>query len=197
MLCADPSAAGALSWLTEGAARMPQWRYDLAMFLAFPGTILYGTALFSLGRAILTEKGRKIYHYLNAFGLTPWIALHLFYVMILNCFAWMHGNGYGSAAAAVCEGLFSRLSWVVLVSEAMMLPVFVYWFILEFRRKTVFPRWMAFTNVLFVYIALKGLTAVMPASAFRLGFINGLMSESMFVWFACMLIWLVKKKQKT
>ena len=52
-------------------------------------------------------------------------------------------------ALAVCEGLFSRLSWLVPVSEAMMLPV----------------------------------------SAFRLGFTNGLMSESMVLWFGFMLIW--------
>jgi len=67
--------------------------------------------------------------------------------MILTLFSWMHGNGYANVALAVCEGLFSRLSWLVPVSEALMLPV----------------------------------------SAFRFGFTNGLMSESMILWFGVML----------
>ena len=36
---------------------------------------------------------------------------------------------------------------------------------------------------------LKGLSLRMPVSAFRLGFTNGLMSESMILWFGIMLIW--------
>jgi len=35
----------------------------------------------------------------------------------------------------------------------------------------------------------------MPVSAFRLGFTNGLMSESMIVWFGIMLIWHRKTAQ--
>jgi hypothetical protein len=138
---------------------------------------------------IKEEKHRRIYHWLNAFGLTPWIALHLFYVMILTLFAWMNGNGYATEALPVCEGLFSRLSWLVPVSEALMLPVFLYWFWLQLRGKTVFPKGMAFTNVLIIFALLKGLSLAMPASAFRLGFTNGLMSESMILWFGIMLIW--------
>ena len=138
-------------------------------------------------RYIKEEKRRKVYHYLNAFGLTPWIALHLFYVMILTLFSWMHGNGYADAALAVCEGLFSRLSWLVPVSEALMLPVFLYWFFLQITGKTVLPRWMAFTNVLVIYALLKGVSLLLPVSAFRLGFTNGLMSESMILWFGVML----------
>ena len=138
-------------------------------------------------RYIKEEKRRKVYHYLNAFGLTPWIALHLFYVMILTLFSWMHGNGYADAALAVCEGLFSRLSWLVPLSEALMLPVFLYWFFLQITGKTVLPRWMAFTNVLVIYALLKGVSLLLPVSAFRLGFTNGLMSESMILWFGGML----------
>ena len=74
------------------------------------------------------------------------------------------------------------------VSEGLMLPVFLYWFWLQLRSKTVFPRWMAFTNVLIIFALLKGLSLVMPVSAFRLGFTNGLMSESMILWFGIMLI---------
>ena len=47
---------------------------------------------------------------------------------------------------------------------------------------------MAFTNVLFIYGVLKGVSLLMPESAFRLGFTNGLMSESMIVWFGFMLV---------
>ena len=154
MMVGDPAYQGALPWLTEGVAAIPQWRYNLAMALAF-----------------------------------PWIALHLFYVMILTLFSWMHGNGYADSALAVCEGLFSRLSWLVPVSEALMLPVFLYWFRLQLRGKTVFPKGMAFTNVLILFALLKALSLLMPVSAFRLGFTNGLMSESMILWFGIMLAW--------
>lgn len=189
MMYGNPAYHGTLSWLTEGIAVIPQGRYNLAMALAFPGIILYGIALFAVEGYIKDGKQRKVYHYLNAFGLTPWIALHLFYVMILTLFSWMHGNGYATEALPVGEGLFSRLSWLVPVSEALMLPVFLYWFWLQLRGKTVFPKGMAFTNVLIIFALLKGLSLAMPVSAFRLGFTNGLMSESMILWFGIMLIW--------
>ena len=189
MMYGNPAYHGTLSWLTEGVALIPQGRYNLAMALAFPGIILYGIALFAVEGYIKDGKQRRVYHYLNAFGLTPWIALHLFYVMILTLFSWMHGNGYADSAFAVCEGLFSRLSWLVPASEALMLPVFLYWFWLQLHGRTVFPQGMAFTNVLIIYALLKGLSLAMPVSAFRLGFTNGLMSESMILWFGIMLIW--------
>ena len=188
MLYGDPSYAGSLSWLTAGVAGIPQWRFNLAMALAFPGIVLYGVALFAVENYIRTERDRRIYHYLNAFGLTPWIALHLFYIMILTLFSWMNTNGYAADSLAVCEGLYAQLSWLVPVSEALMLPVFIFWFYLQIRGRTEFPKWMAFTNVLIIFGLLKGLTMLMPVSAFRLGFTNGLMSESMIIWFGIMLI---------
>ena len=187
MMYGDPTHAGSLIWLTKGTAEIPLWRYDLAMALAFPGILLYGIALFAAETYIRSARERKIYHYLNAFGLTPWIALHLFYVMILVLFSWMNANGFAADALAVCEGLYSRLSWLVPVSEALMLPVFVYWFYLQFTGRTVFPRAMAFTNVLIIFAVLKGVSLLLPVSAFRLGFTNGLMSESMVLWFGAML----------
>ncbi len=188
MMFGNPAYQGTLSWLTEGVAAIPQWRYNLAMALAFPGIILYGIALFAVEEYIKEEKRRRVYHWLNAFGLTPWIALHLFYVMILTLFSWMHGNGYADTALAVCEGLFSRLFWLIPVSEALMLPVFLYWFYLQITGKTVFPKTMAFTNVLLLFAVLKGFSHLLPISAFRLGFTNGLMSESMILWFGFMLL---------
>ncbi len=160
----------------------------LAMALAFPGIILYGIALFSVQDFITSDKAKKVYHYLNAFGLTPWIALHLFYVMILSLFAWMNANDYAGEAVAVCEGLYCQLVWMVPVSEILMLPVFLYWGCLQIAGKTVFPRILACTNVLIIFGILKAVTGLMPESAFRLGFTNGLMSESMLIWFLILML---------
>lgn len=187
MMYGDPAYTGSLSWLTTGVAAIPQWRYNLAMALAFPGIILYGIALFAVERFIRNQRHQRIYHYLNVFGLTPWIALHLFYVMILALFSWMNHHGFGADSIAVCEGLIGQLSWLILISEALMLPVFVYWFWLQVTGKTAFPRWLAFTNVLVIFAVLKGVSLLLPVSAFRLGFTNGLMSESMILWFAILL----------
>jgi len=85
------------------------------------------------------------------------------------------------------------MSWFVPVSEALMLPVFIYWFYLQITGKTVFPRAMAFTNVLIIFGILKGISNLLPVSAFRLGFTNGLMSESMILWLGFMLIWEAKR----
>ena len=70
------------------------------------------------------------------------------------------------------------------LSEVLMLPVFVFWFFLQITGKTVFKKGMAFTNVLVIFGILKTIASLMPISAFRLGFTNGLMSESMIIWFA-------------
>ena len=195
MIYGDPSYSGQLAWLSVGTAGIPQFRYDLAMVLAFPGIILYGIALFALKNYIIETKERKIYHYLNAFGLTPWIALHLFYIMILVLFAWMNKNGYESEALRICEGLYFRLSYVVIISEIMMLPVFVYWFYLQISGKTIFPKSLAFGNVLVIFSFLKGLSLLMPQSAFRLAFTNGLMSESMIIFFAIILRWQIAERK--
>ena len=53
MLYGNPARHGALSWLTEGVGAMPQWRFSLAMGLAFQGRILCGIAL---GAVILTMR---------------------------------------------------------------------------------------------------------------------------------------------
>ena len=57
MMYGDPSYIGKLSWLTTGTSNIPVWRYDLAMFLAFPGIILYGIALFSVEGYIKQQNG--------------------------------------------------------------------------------------------------------------------------------------------
>ncbi len=68
-----------------------------------------------------------------------------------------------------------------------MIPVFIYWFYLQIKGKTIFPKAYAFTNVIFILIILKIFQINIPQSAFRLGFTNGLMSESMIIWFGIML----------
>ena len=46
---------------------------------------------------------------------------------------------------------------------------------------------MALSNPVTIYLALKGVSLLMPVGAFRLAFTNGLMSEAMFLWFLSML----------
>ena len=43
--------------------------------------------------------------------------------------------------------------------------------------------------VLILFVILKSFSLLLPVSVFRLGFTNGLMSESMILWFGSMLIW--------
>lgn len=192
MMYGNPVYHGKLMWLTEGTMQIAGWRYTLAMVLAFPGIILYGTALFSLEQYIEGKKEKKIYCILNTYGLTPWIALHLFYLLILYVFAWMNGNGYADAALPVCEAAAEFWSWLPLLSEILMAPPFLYWFYLQIKGKTGFPKWMAFTNILIIYVIMYMIKSCLPKSAFQLGFTNGLMSESMFIWFVIMIVWLMK-----
>ena len=101
----------------------------------------------------------------------------------------MTNNGYSEAALPACEALYSHLSWVIMVSEVLMLPVFLYWFYVVVRGKTTLPRWMAAGNVLVFYVVLLAVKSLLPDTPFRIGFTNGLMSESMIFFF--LLIWIV------
>ncbi|MCM1382509.1 MAG: hypothetical protein NC192_11255, partial [Muribaculaceae bacterium] len=80
--------------------------------------------------------------------------------------------------------------------EAFMLPPFLYWFYLQISGKTLFPKGFAFTNVLVIYLLLQIVKMLLPDSPFRLGFTNGLMSESMIIWFGIMLVWVNSKREK-
>ena len=136
MIYGDTTHSGSLYWLTEGVKQIAPWRNLLAMALSFPGIILYGVALFSIEGWITEQKNRRVYHWLTVFGLTPWLALHLFYVMILYLFVWLNGNGYAQTAIPAAEALYGHLGWVVIVSEGLMLPPFVYWAWLSATGKT-------------------------------------------------------------
>ncbi len=120
---------------------------------------------------------------MNALGLTSWITLHLIYVVILSLFSWLNNHGFSNEALLICEGLFENFSWLIPVSEGLMLPVFLYWFYLQITGNTIFKKRMAFTNVPVIFGILKGISMLMPESGFKLGLTNGLMSESMIIWF--------------
>lgn len=195
MLYGNTAYQGSISWLTEGVAAIPAWRNTLAMALSFPGILLYGTALFAIGAFLREERQQRVYRYLTAFSLTPWLALHLFYIMILYGFAWMSGNGHEAAALTVSEAVIGHLSWIVPVSEVLMLPPYFYWAYLLFRGKSHLPKWMALSNPLTFYGILKAVTLLMPDGAFRLVFTNGLMSEGMALWFGSFLLWLGRRKE--
>lgn len=196
MMYSDTAHSGNIYWLTEGVSHIGPFRNALSMAIAFPAIILYGIALFYIGKFITAEKQQKIYHYLTAFGLTPWLCLHLFYVMILFGFAWLNNNGYTEAAMPFSEALFGQFSWIDYISEAIMLPPYIYWFYLVVSEKSSFPRAMAVSNPLIIYVILSAVKSLMPDSPFRIGFTNGLMSESMLIWFASLLILCSVKKWK-
>ena len=189
MLFGDPAASGEISWLTQGAADIAAWRNCLAMGLAFPGIVLYAAALFALGKYIKVRRKRTVYHALTALGLTPWLCLHLFYIMILYLFSWMQGSGWQQAALPAAEALYQHLAWIVPLSEAVMLPPYIYWFYLTASGQSMLPEKLAAANPLLIYAVLRLASAALPESAFRMGFVNGLMSESMLVWFAVILLW--------
>lgn len=197
MMYGDTSYEGKLIWLTEGTKNIPAWRNSLSMLVSFPAIIFYGIGLFAAEKFIKKEACKKAYHYLTVFGLTPWLCLHLFYVMILYLFSWLNGSGYEAVSLPACEALFAQFKWVVPVSEVFMLPPFLYWFYLQISGKTIFPKAMAATNTLIIYGVLKLVSLALPDSPFRLGFINGLMSESMFIWFGIMALYAASRSDKT
>lgn len=186
MLYGDPTATGAAFWLTEGAAQIPAWRNALSMAAAFPAVVFYGIGLFGIGDLLLGEKQRKIWFIMTAFGLTPWLCIHLFVVGALYLFAWLRGSAWAMAAQPCAEAFRSQFGWVVFISYPFMLPPYFYWGWQLFKKKSVFPKWMALSNPIMFYLVLKGISLLMPVSAFRLAFTNVLMSEAMFLWFLSM-----------
>ena len=189
MMFGDTAHTSELYWLTQGVTEISPQRNALAMALAFPGIICYGMGLFAMAGFIKDNRERKIYRVLNIFGLTPWLCLHIFYVIFLAIYAYMASNGY-AGADEVCYGVYSSLSWVVPLAEAFMLPPFIYYMYLQLRGKTYFTRLGGFfgANVLVNYGVLYAITMFMPDSPVRLAFTNGLMSESMIILFAVLII---------
>ena len=187
MLYGDPTATGAAYWLTEGAAQIPAWRNALSMAVAFPATVFYGIGLFGIGDFLKGEKRRKTWSFMNAFGLTPWLCVHLFVAGALYLFAFLRGSAWAAAAMPVADAFRGQFGWIVFLSYPFMLPPYFYWAWQLGRGKSVFPKWMALVNPITFYLVLKGISLLMPVSPFRIAFTNGLMSEAMFLWFASML----------
>lgn len=192
MMYGNPEYHGDLFWLTDGVANISNWRNTLAMALAFPGIIFYGIALFSLKELVTENKQRKRYDVLTAFGLTPWITLHLLYIIILYLYSWLNNNGYADSSIQICEALYNNFSWVIYISEVIMLPPFIYWFWIVLKGHTTLPKSMALVNPLVFYLILYIVRCFMPDSAFKIGFTNGLMSESMIICFCIWLVWICK-----
>ena len=189
MLYGDATATGAAFWLTEGAAQIPAWRNALSMALGFPATVFYGIGLFGIGMFLRGEKQRKTWFLMTAFGLTPWLCVHLFVAGTLYLFAWLRGSAWAAAAMPAADAFRNQFSWLVFLSYPLMLPPFFYWGYQLWRGKSVFPKWMALVSPIMFYLVLKGISLLMPVGAFRLAFTNGLMSEAMFLWFLSMLPW--------
>ena len=194
MIYGDTAFEGSLAWLTAGAAAVAPWRNTLAMVLAFPAVICYAVALLALRRLIGGEAQQRRYTVLTLWGMTPWLALHLLYIMILYLFGWMQRSGMTAQSFAACEALFSHVSWVIFAGEALMLLPFFYWLGLTLKGRTPYGKWMAVNNPLIIYVVLKVLTGFFPDCAARLAWTNGLMSESMILWFAILLLGLPKNK---
>lgn len=187
MIYGDTAYQGKLAWLTNGAASIEPWKNALAMGLAFPAILLYSVALFGMVVFFKNHVDQKVYCALTAVGMTPWLCLHLFYVMILYLFSWLSVHGQEELAHGAGEALFSQFSWIVIVSEVIMLLPFLYLFYLVLSGKSIFTRWMALNNPLIIFMVLKSLTVLLPDRPFRLALTNGLMSESMIL---CFLIFL-------
>ena len=101
------------------------------MALAFPGILFYGIALFAIADFLKEERQRNTYRYLTAFSLTPWLCLHLFYIMICTGLPGCPETGMPPLPSPYREALFAHLSWLVIVSEAdasaLSRLVFGYW----------------------------------------------------------------------
>ena len=87
------------------------------------------------------------------------------------------------------EAFRSQFAWIVFLSYPLMLPPYFYWAWQLFKGKSVFHKWMALVSPITFYLVLKGVTLLMPLSAFRIAFTNCLMSEAMFLWFLSMHPW--------
>ena len=196
MIYGDTAYKGSLSWLTVGVAEIGPERNALALLFAFPAVIFYSIALFGIKKFIEDERQKKIYSGLTAVGLTPWLCIHLLYVMIFYTFAWLTKEGHEALAYETGEAMFGQFAWVIPVGEVIMLLPFIYWFIVVVTNKTVFPRLMALNNPLIIYVILKVFTSILPDQPFRLAFVNGLMSESMVIWFVSFIIFVMSAKQE-
>ena len=81
------------------------------------------------------------------------------------------------------EALVVHFSWIIPIGEILMILPFLYIFLVTVTEKSIFSRWMALNNPLLLFLLLKGLSAFFKDTPAGLAFTNGLMSESMILWF--------------
>lgn len=171
------------SWFTKGTAEIPGWRYVLAMLLAYPGTIFYIIGLFSFERYILNEKHRMIFHYLNIVNVTPWMALHLIFIVIMYAFHFMMSNGYSDVAIPIAEDLYTHFSWIIPASLLFMFPVFIYYLYLIVTGRTTFRKIMGLAHMIPIIIVQYIIIFMLPDSAIKVGLINACSNQSIFISF--------------
>ena len=61
------------------------------------------------------------------------------------------------------------------------------------HQETVYPKAFSFTNILIIYAVFYIIKLLLPDSPFRIGFANGLMSESMVIWFLVQYLYGIRK----
>ena len=111
-----------------------------------------------------------------------------------------HGDIYW-----LTEGVAQISAWRNSLSMLVAFPAILLYGIALFatvgfvkkERNRKFPKGMAFTNVLVIYGILWLAKSAMPDTPFRIGFTNGLMSESMILWFGIMLVWVVRHMKES
>lgn len=183
MIYGDVTVKGNVEWLTEGAASIEPWRNAVAMILAFPAVIFYAIGLFGIQDVFVFSRQKEMYKGLTVIGLTPWLAVHLFYVMMLFAFGWLRGNGEYEIAFSLIEAITEQFWWLIPAGEFLMALPFVYLMIMCFADKTRFHPAMGLNNPLYILAVLKLVSYLMKSSPLKLAFTNGLMSESMFIFF--------------
>ena len=193
MIYGDTTYESKLVWLTLGVAQIPEERNAIAMLIAFIAIIFYCFGIFGVRHLFKDAKAAKNYTALSIVGLTPWLCLHLFYVMILFNFAWLMHNTDSTIAYSLCEATFNQFAWLIPLAEVIMLLPYVYIFVEIVRSKTNLTKIMAINNPILIFIVLKLISSLLPDIPFRLAFINGLMSEAMIVWFLVYIIYIKKR----
>lgn len=100
-------------------------------------------------------------------------------------------------AYMICEAMYNQYSWMIIVSDVIMILPYIYLLVKNLSGQTVFSKIMALNNPVIIFVGLKLITNLMPTSAFKLTFTNGLMSEAMFVWFIVYILFLIKHKKES
>lgn len=181
MIYGDPGFTGALPWLTAGVAQVSPFRNAFAMAIAFPAVIFCCFGLFSV-RYFLKGRQRKTYCALTAAGITPWLCLHLFYIMIFFLFSWLNAQGESMLCHTACEAVFAQFHWIIPVGEGIMVLPYIYLLCLTATGKTRLPKQAVLNNPLFLFAA-SAVKCFLPESAWKLAYTNGMMSLAVFVWF--------------